>query len=295
VVGSGTIGVSHSSGDSQAQVMEELEHVESAMEKYKHWSANALRSECRRLKTTPASLNKASYLAALRSCLLVTGTIVATGVVQSPFRQAMPDRKTVDCVFRLLNVLFSDSFCAGVASLGDVATRHALDTHTTGNASPWFEAVTTAYNDEDDESFNALLHVLPEFSSIDPAAFKQHNSKKLWAMWKEITRDYREADARFRKSGNNGIFAGFHGGKMDVYYLHLLTTITKPNLHACVVQTLPEGIMADSLDAGSGAGKTPGKAVAGGKGETVRLPVNTCGSLTWLSHYMNRHAGRWSH
>ncbi|KAE9045781.1 hypothetical protein PR003_g2264 [Phytophthora rubi] len=47
-------------------------------------------------------------------------------------------RKTGACVFRLLNVLFSDVFCAGVATLGDVATRQALDTHTLGSASSWW-------------------------------------------------------------------------------------------------------------------------------------------------------------
>ncbi|KAE8999599.1 hypothetical protein PR002_g18408 [Phytophthora rubi] len=114
--------------------MEELDRIERAMEEYMGWGAKALRSECRRLKATPTAQNKASYLAALRASLVVAGTIEATGIVQNPFLGADVVRKTVACVFRLLNVLFSNVFCAGVATLGDVATRQALDTHTLGSA-----------------------------------------------------------------------------------------------------------------------------------------------------------------
>ncbi|KAE8983236.1 hypothetical protein PR002_g23310 [Phytophthora rubi] len=144
--------------------------------------------------------------------LVVAGTIEATGVVQDPFLGADVVRKTVACVFRLLNVLFSDVFCAGVATLGDVATRQALDTHTLGSASSWWTEVTAAYNDEDNETFNALFHIKTEFSTIDPAAFRHHDSKKLWTIWKELTHDYREVDGRFTTSGNQAPFTAFHGG-----------------------------------------------------------------------------------
>nr|KAE8941281.1 hypothetical protein PF009_g8929 [Phytophthora fragariae] len=237
--------------------MEELDCIERAMEEYMGWGAKALRSECRRLKATPTAQNKASYLATLRASLVVAGTIEATGVVQDPFLGADVVRKTVACVFRLLNVLFSDVFCAGVATLGDVATRQALDTHTLGSASSWWTEVTAAYNDEDNETFNALFHIKPEFSTIDPAAFRHHDSKKLWTIWKELTRDYREVDGRFTTSGNQAPFTAFQGGRMDVYYLHLLTTITRPNLHACIIQTLPEDVMADFL--GSSSARKPAK------------------------------------
>ncbi|KAF1780411.1 hypothetical protein GQ600_6140 [Phytophthora cactorum] len=86
--------------------MEEPASVEEAMATYNTWGANALRAECRRLKVVPASLNKASYLVALRASLTVTETIQATGVVQDPFQQGTTDRRTADCMFRLRNVLF---------------------------------------------------------------------------------------------------------------------------------------------------------------------------------------------
>eukprot|EP00644_Phytophthora_capsici_P012297 jgi/Phyca11/52073/gw1.38.189.1 len=74
--------------------MEELGRVESAMEAYAKWGANALRAECRRVKVTPASSNKTAYLAALRASLLLAETISKTDVVQSPFHQAKPDKRT---------------------------------------------------------------------------------------------------------------------------------------------------------------------------------------------------------
>ncbi|KAF4038389.1 hypothetical protein GN244_ATG09461 [Phytophthora infestans] len=113
--------------------MVELERVESAMEDYKKWSANALRAECRRLRTALASSNKSSYLDALRASRLVTESYTVSGVVQSPFRRSKPKRNTVACVLRFLNVLFSGSFCDGVARLGDLAKWQDPDIHTTGS------------------------------------------------------------------------------------------------------------------------------------------------------------------
>lgn len=43
-------------------------------------------------------------------------------------------------------------------------------------------------------------------------------------------------------------FEAFSRGQLDVLYLHQLAIITKPNLLACVVHTLPSEIMADNLD-----------------------------------------------
>ncbi|GMF47065.1 unnamed protein product [Phytophthora fragariaefolia] len=246
----------------QCSSMDEMNRVESAMEVYSKWGAKALRSECRGLRATPTTQNKASYLAALRASQIVSGTIEITGVVQDPFLQENCERKAVACVFRLLNVLFSDIFCAGVATLGDVATRQALDTHTLGSASPWWNEVTTAYNDEDNESFNALLHIQPEISTLDLAPFKNHDSQKLWAIWKELTRDYRGVDGRFTTSCNQAPFTAFYGGQMDIYYLHLPTTVTRPNLHSCIIPTLPKDVMADSLGVTSARNppkSTPGK------------------------------------
>ncbi|KAG6599687.1 uncharacterized protein IUM83_13262 [Phytophthora cinnamomi] len=70
-------------------------------------------------------------------------------------------------------------------------------------------------------------------------------------MWKSLTCKYREVYAMFTKSGNHKPFAAFHGGRMDVYYLHLLTTISRPNLHKCIIHMLPASIAADSMEIAS--------------------------------------------
>jgi len=44
-----------------------------------------------------------------------------------------PTRKEPQCPYRLLNVLFSDVFCEGLAQLGDVADRFELDTSKASN------------------------------------------------------------------------------------------------------------------------------------------------------------------
>ncbi|KAE8915290.1 hypothetical protein PF005_g12359 [Phytophthora fragariae] len=182
------------------------------MATYNTWGANALRAKCRRLKVAPASLNKAAYLAALRAALIVSVTIEAGDVVQDPLQQGTSDRRTVDCVFRLLNVVFSDLHCEHLANMGDLASRAALDTGATGNKSVMWCNITIYYNDEDDESFNSLLHINPEFGSIDTAKFRHHDGAKLWSIWKDVTTKYREAFANFTKSGNHLPFEAFHGG-----------------------------------------------------------------------------------
>ncbi|GMF42095.1 unnamed protein product [Phytophthora fragariaefolia] len=115
--------------------MEEIERVENAMATYTTWGANSLRAECRRRNVVPASLNKAVYLAALRAARIETGIINANSVVQDPFQQGTSERRTVECMFRLLNAVFSDFHCEHFADMGDCASRADLDTGATGSKS----------------------------------------------------------------------------------------------------------------------------------------------------------------
>lgn len=71
--------------------------------------------------------------------------------------------------------------------------------------------------------------------NVDPAAFKSYDRKKLWAIWKGVGSSYRVTLSNFTKSGNPAPFLTFHRGCLDVYYLHLLTTITRPELHERMV------------------------------------------------------------
>lgn len=61
---------------------------------------------------------------------------------------------------------------------------------------------------------------------------------------------------------------------MNTYYLHLLTTVTKPNLHACVVQMLPKDAIADSFELESRSAQNAVKSVAAGKGKSLNECVS---------------------
>jgi len=55
-----------------------------------------------------------------------------------------PTRKEPQCPYRLLNVLFSDVFCEGLAQLGNVADQFKLDTSKASNNQLFWEGVQEA-------------------------------------------------------------------------------------------------------------------------------------------------------
>lgn len=222
--------------------------VDSVMQQYVGMSANELRAACRKQKVTPATLTKPAYMAALRVAHMTERVINASGAVYGPKGKPHADKKTVDCVFRLINVLFSDEYAEQLSRCGDLATRHQLDTKSINSSSPFWKDVTQSYNDEDDATYDVVTHVVDCFSMVDPASFRRHDGKKLWDMWNNLLRDYRKILVNFTKSGNNGSFDTFHHGNLAAYYLHLMTTVTRPNLHAVVVQLLPFGATYDTLN-----------------------------------------------
>lgn len=135
--------------------------------------------------------------------------------------------------------LVSDVHCERLSSLGDLASREGLDIRTTGSNSVVWQDVTSDYNDEDNEGFSAVLYLKNEVSNIGAANSCQYDSAKLWTMWKGVTSKYREAFANFTKAGKHKPFEVFHGWRMDVYYLHLLATINRPNPHKFVFTYCP--------------------------------------------------------
>jgi hypothetical protein len=54
-------------------------------------------------------------------------------------------RKEAQCSFRLINVLFSDDFAGGLATLGDVANRELLDSGRAANDEHFWVRVRAAY------------------------------------------------------------------------------------------------------------------------------------------------------
>lgn len=114
------------------QANDDEDSVKEQMLRFSRMQANDLRAECRRRKASPASLNKAACLEAIRVSLETEMAITAAAAVTGPSLQQHASRKTIDCVFRLLNVLFSDTFYERFAAHGDLASRCLIHTHSTG-------------------------------------------------------------------------------------------------------------------------------------------------------------------
>ena len=154
-----------------------------------------------------------------------------------------PNRKEVQCPFRLMNLLFSDEFAGDFASLGDVASRQLLDTGKAGNDEHFWVKVRLSFVVPhpvydvlafwDDDVFLAADH-------IDPGKIVNHDWKKLRAIWKGVNAEYKAALTRFSMSGTHeSRFFDFCNGRLDTYYLrkHLEE---KPQLNDTVEADLPE-------------------------------------------------------
>lgn len=154
-----------------------------------------------------------------------------------------PNRKEVQCPFRLMNLLFSDEFAGAFATLGDVASRQLLDTGKAGNDEHFWVNVRRSFVVPhpvydllafwDDDVFLAADH-------IDPGKIVKHDWKKLRAIWKGVNAEYKAALTRFSMSGTHeSRFFDFCNGRLETYYLrkHL---DEKPQLNDTVEADLPE-------------------------------------------------------
>ncbi|GLE05645.1 hypothetical protein PINS_up014683 [Pythium insidiosum] len=222
--------------------------IDQEMAEYAKQPANALRSVVRRLKATPEKEAKKSYLEAIRAAQEMGKRIDETKAAHDSSVSAR-ERRDMDSSFRLMNVIFLDEFADRLVELGNPATRPQLDTKAIGASSSYWTGVVSAYSDEDNEEPNALKCVDAAFASVDPAHFKRLECEKLWSTWRELGCEYRRVHTNFTKSGSNADFRSFSASRIDVYYLHLLTTTYKPDLLGCVLQKLPDSIAFDSLDA----------------------------------------------
>jgi hypothetical protein len=167
-------------------------------------------------------------------------------------------RKEVQCVYRLMNLLFSDGFATDFANIGKTSSRALLDSGMAGNDQHFWVKVQKAFVDptniefgifdfEGDEVFAGLDH-------IDPSRIVKHDWKKLRDIWKGLNADYRAAHGRFNLSGtHDSNFFAFCYGKLDLYYLRKRLEL-KPGLNEFVQAGLPEGC---ALSSDVSIGNTP--------------------------------------
>jgi hypothetical protein len=156
----------------------------------------------------------------------------------------MTTRKEVQCVFRLLNILFSDAFAAEFASIGDVADKQMLDTGKAGNNEMFWEHIQKAFvNAGDNPDYSCLQfmddEVFCDKEHINPGRIVNHHWKKLRSMWKGVNSDYKAALTRFTLSGtHDSNFFSFCNGKLETYYLRLHLE-RRPQLSGMVEADLP--------------------------------------------------------
>jgi len=131
-------------------------------------------------------------------------------------------RKEPQCPYRLLNVLFSDMFCEGLAQLGNVADWFNLDTGKASNNQLFWEGVQEAFTSPSELIDNLHFNdeVLSDLNHINFKRIVLHDWKKLSVMWENLNREYKAALSLYMMSGNHSSnFYDFCHGQRDVYYL----------------------------------------------------------------------------
>ena len=155
--------------------------------------------------------------------------------------------KTRNCVFRLINILFSDEMSPKFVRLGVRKDKSILDSGLAGNDEYFWQEVADKFQ-EMNENYDKLGHVHSLFLGIDPSVKLQHSWSKLRDIYKSLTKSYREVFENHKKSGNHDDFINFCGSKGDVYYLYLWLQ-EKPQLESMVVADLPNDVFFDSAAA----------------------------------------------
>ncbi|KAE8892887.1 hypothetical protein PF011_g14021 [Phytophthora fragariae] len=126
-------------------------------------------------------------------------------------------RRTRNCMFRLLNVLFSERFFQAFLASGNQLSRSELDQ---GGSTFWRD-IAAAFDALDIE-FDSVISDDAVFDDVDPSQTMAHSAAKLQRMWREVAGKFARAEAGSKKSGDNSNdFWDFCDGRADVYYLHL--------------------------------------------------------------------------
>ncbi|KAE9271047.1 hypothetical protein PR003_g30631 [Phytophthora rubi] len=164
-----------------------------------------------------------------------------------PSKKSRSPNKQVQCPFRLLNILFSDTFAERFSRLGDTSTRQDLDARVSKRTVFWSD-VREYFIGTSDEHIGKLQfsHFALDEMDIDPSVVVPHGWKKLASIYADTAKGYKDGLALFTASGNHQPeFYHFCGGQLDVLYLHLHLA-HRPSLTGHVQADLPDGAFFDS-------------------------------------------------
>lgn len=126
-------------------------------------------------------------------------------------------RVTRHCRFRLMNVIFSDTF---IGRMGRIPDRRALDEGAVNDNSAYWVDVAKAYN-EDTTNYNNFAMGCTEsrYDGIDASNAVPHSASKLRNMWKKTKARFDKALYTSKKSRSHGEFWEYCSGHTDALYL----------------------------------------------------------------------------
>ncbi|EGZ29020.1 hypothetical protein PHYSODRAFT_294359 [Phytophthora sojae] len=172
---------------------------------YISWTVDQLKLECTARKLSVAkNTSKADRVAILhgydgskKAIELLLEHQRATKRGRSEGKSSA-ERRSRHCLYRLLNVLFSEVFFVSFVSSGDTLTRRELDE---GGRRFW-EEIAEAFNTLN-EDFDRLVSDDSLFEGIDPSQITTHSGSKLRDMWKECSSRFATAEGRCQLSGSH--------------------------------------------------------------------------------------------
>ncbi|KUF81123.1 hypothetical protein AM587_10004972 [Phytophthora nicotianae] len=152
------------------------------------------------------------------------------------------------------------NFAGRLGASDDAATREQLDAgEVNAKTKFWQDVGDEFWNNTSD--FNNICDDAasnPRFAAIDPSVIVQHDSAKLFEMWKMINRSYVKANSKFYVSGQNSDdFFAYCEGNLGALYLRICTKI-KPELAAFVYGGMCADDEIDSMNLGENRARTPG-------------------------------------
>ncbi|RLN87610.1 hypothetical protein BBJ28_00017351 [Nothophytophthora sp. Chile5] len=108
------------------------------------------------------------------------------------------EKRTKNCMFRLLNVLFSSHFFDAFLESGNQLRRDQLDQ---GGSTFWCD-VSVAFSTSNPE-YDDVISDDAVFESVNPAEAISHSAAKLQRMWREVSGNFARAEAGSKVSGQH--------------------------------------------------------------------------------------------
>lgn len=148
-------------------------------------------------------------------------------------------RKTKNCNFRLLNVLFSEKIAPHLSEMNVEAAPEGTNTGSVGRKSNGFWTRVRSEYVSSKPEYSRVAFQRACFTGYNLSMPVLHSSLKLSEMWGELWEAYNCASIRFSHSTDPNLeFADCCPGRSDVYYLRCWLGV-KPNLLPEICAPLP--------------------------------------------------------